>query len=521
MRDNFDNKIYRMADRENMQVPEELSIRVENIIRNHKNEGKQRTGIHFSLPRVVIPAAALVLVFSVTVSAAVSMYQKRMEEMNQEKLEEYFAQIYASTIPAETYNRNMTEEEKSRLAELDSLYMNEGLFPEGEIRLLDSRDAYNGKGVGYYTATGTFYFPENELSDEELLRIIDFRHKRDYSIQQINNMAEAGELDADSIIDNAVKRDEVTEPVFTEQETIIPYTGDLSITAVAAGSDCIYLAGYNEIHKMGIEESSSEIFYDDFAADTWIRYMYQAQDGLLYAAVSEEQEDGVYAAGILVLDEDGRLVKRIDLSEYYDDPEAGSYIFRMAVDVEGYIYLQGANVGSGSELMVLDQDGRKVSVIDPNAAVKSDPEKITIDPRTGICVGKDGKVYVWFVQGNKKGAASVNRDSGTLEDIYYIDYDGELYVMDVMGVGNDSDFIFWGYDGMYTWSVGDKEAECVYKSYDKDYNLEGSLICATKDGRFLVVDCTEVKEEANPARGQAYLRIPEKTTFYYEADVKQ
>jgi len=414
----------------------------------------------------------------------------------------------------------MTDEEKTRLAELDISYKNEGVFPEGEIKLLDSREAYKGKGVGYYAATGTFYFPEDDLSDEELLQIIDFRHKRDYSIGQINSMIASGELSEEQILNDADNNDKAIVPVFTEQETIIPYTGDLSITAAAAGGDCIYLAGYNEIHKTGIEESSSEVFYDDFDADTWIKYMYQAQDGLLYVAVSEKQESGIYAAGILVLDGNANPVRKIDLSEYYEDTEAMSYIFRMAVDNEGYIYMQGINIGADSKLMVLNPEGKKVSVIDPNTTVKSDEGKFVTDPRSGMCVGKDGKVYVWFTQGSKKGMASVNRDNGTLEDIYYIDYDGELYEMDVIGTGNNSDFILWGYDGMYTWSVGDERAECVYKSYDKDYRLDGSIRCTTGDGRILVIDCTEVKEEAKPERGQFYLRIPEKTVFYYEADVE-
>lgn len=526
MKNHFDDRIYKMAGRERMPVPEELSIRVDNIIRSQEGARsqesvKEQRRRHFSLPGVVIPAATLVLVFSVTVSAAVSMYQRRMEEMNQEKLEEYFAQIYAAAIPADTYNRSMTDEEQERLAKLENAYRNEGLFPEETIRLLDSRDAYKGKGIGYYAATGTFYLPEGELSDEELLQLIDFRCKRDYSLRQVNSMIESGEADAAEILGNVKSRNEVAVPVFTEQETIIPYQGSLSITTAAAGHDCIYLAGHNEIHKMGIEESASGVFYNGFAADTWVRYMVQAQDGLLYAGVSERQENGSYAAGILVIDEDGNLVRKIDLSKYYENPEAESYIFRMAVDDKGYIYLQGVNIGVSSELMVLDSEGDQVSVVDPNAAVEPEDERMAIDPRDGICTGRDGKVYIWFTQGDKKGIASVNPDSGSFEDIHYIDYDGAFDDMDVIGIGNDSDFILWGYDGMYTWSMGDEKAERVYQSYEKDYRLEGALACATEDGRILVVDCTEVKE-TDPAGGQAYLRMPEKTVFYYEADaVKQ
>lgn len=520
MRDGLDEKIYKMAGREHLPVPEELSGKIEDIIQSQTKAAESRQRSPFYMPRAAIPAALLVLTCSVTVSAAVSMYRKRMEEMNQEKLEEYFSQVYSSTIQADTYNRELTAGEKERLEELETAYRNEGLFPEGEIRLLDSREDYSGDGVGYYATAGTFYFPESELSDEELLQLIDFRNKRDYSIQKLNQDMASGELAKEEILDGIGDRDEVTAPVFSEQETIIPYTGDLSITAAAAGDGCIYLAGYNEIHKMGMEESSSEVFYDDFEEDTWIKCMYQAQDGLLYAAVSEEQESGIYAAGILVLDGNGNFVKKIGLSDYYEDPNAQSSIFRMAVDPDGYIYLQGMNIGDSTRLMVIDPEGKNASVINLDALEKSDEESFLTDPRNGICVGKDGKVYIWFERGDKKGIASVDRERGTLSEIYELSYDGIYGQMDVIARGNDSDFVFWGYDGMYTWSIGDEKAECVYKSYEKNYSLDGALACAADDGRILVVDCVETEENADSKGGQAYLRIPEKTVFYYEADVK-
>lgn len=520
MRDHFDEKIYRMAAGENMPVPEELHMRVDDIIKKQGGASGRRRVRWLTLPSAAVLAAALVLVFSVTVSAAVSMYQRRMEEMNREKLEEYFAQVYGSTIPADTYSRSMTEAEKERFAGLEAAYRNEGLFPEGEIRLLDSRDDYSGKGIGYYAASGVFYLPEAEMSDEELLQLIDFRYKRDYSIQQINGMMEAGELDEADVLDGIGKRDDVTGPSFTEQETIIPYTGSLSITAAAAGDDCVYIAGRNEIHRMETGESSSQVFYDGFESDTWIKCMFQAQDGRLYAAVSQEKENGIYTAGILVLDPDGNKVREIDLSKYCEDPKAQSYILRMAVDPEGYIYLQGANLGASANLLVLDPEGTRAAAIDPNAAVSDDEERFTTDPRDGICVGVDGKVYVWFQQGDKKGVASVDRAEGTFDEVYYIDYDGTYGQMDVIAEVSGGRFIFWGYDGMYTWSLGDERAQCVYKTYEKNYGLDGVLSCASGDGRILVVDCIEMETLAEPAGGQAYLRIPEKTVFYYEAAVK-
>ena len=57
--------------------------------------------------------------------------------------------------------------------------------------MLDSPEKYK-KGVAFYAARSTFFLPEEEMTEEELLELIDFREKRDYSLAKITEEIEAG-----------------------------------------------------------------------------------------------------------------------------------------------------------------------------------------------------------------------------------------------------------------------------------------------------------------------------------------
>ena len=95
MRNDFiDRKIRKMAETERMTVPESLDAKVEKILDGLETEkadnnadGKRanQTVRHYGFRRIVIPAAACLLLASVTVTAS-GLYRARMESMNHEKL---------------------------------------------------------------------------------------------------------------------------------------------------------------------------------------------------------------------------------------------------------------------------------------------------------------------------------------------------------------------------------------------------------------------------------------------------
>ena len=172
----WDKKVREMAATERMVVPVTMEERIERILKAKRK--------NYSIRRMGFLVAVGVLAVSATVTASVGAYRQRMESMNHAEMEAYYAQLQEAKAGADSYNREMTGTERKRLEQLEEAYEEQGLFPEGELTMLKTPEQYK-KGVGFYAARSTFFFPEKEMSDEELLEYIDFRKKRDYSLQQI------------------------------------------------------------------------------------------------------------------------------------------------------------------------------------------------------------------------------------------------------------------------------------------------------------------------------------------------
>lgn len=69
--------------------------------------------------------------------------------------------------------RQYSDSEKERMEELQESYRNETAKPEKMIQEADSADDVTEGTLCYIVSTGQFYLPDRELTDEELLEIID------------------------------------------------------------------------------------------------------------------------------------------------------------------------------------------------------------------------------------------------------------------------------------------------------------------------------------------------------------
>ena len=316
MRDDFiDRKIRKMAEAERMAVPESLDAKVENILdgletekKDSKNtDGKRvnQTVRHYGFRRIVIPAAACLLLASVTVTAS-GLYRARMESMNHEKLETYFSGLQDADVAADSYSRPLTDGEKNRLEELRQAYLEEGYFPQKELAMLDSPEKYK-KGVAFYAARSTFFLPEEEMTEEELLELIDFREKRDYSLAKITEEIEAGDYEYVKTEDSALPGDMSQESGSQQtqgageasvvpgadtaaQEWQIAYAGELSIRCAVAAEQGLYVGGFTMEGKARVEyltygSGTPEKFYDDFDEDGEVYSLCIAPDGSVYAAL--------------------------------------------------------------------------------------------------------------------------------------------------------------------------------------------------------------------------------------------
>ena len=189
--DQLEQDLFRMAQREKMILPETVYKEVDDKLSEiHRSKRLGR----MTWKRAVILAAALVAMCSLTVTAAVGALQRRMEAMNEREMEDYFVQIYTSRLGADNYSRPLTDTERERMGRLRTSYEEEAVFPDRTLTMISDPEEYKGKGVAFYKDTSTFFLPEESMSDEELLEVIDFVYKRDYSLQAMNQKIEEGEI---------------------------------------------------------------------------------------------------------------------------------------------------------------------------------------------------------------------------------------------------------------------------------------------------------------------------------------
>lgn len=555
MRDDYiDRKIRKMAESERMAVPESLNTTVENILEGLKPEnadskntdGKRvnQTVRHYGFRRIVIPAAACLLLASVTVTAS-GLYRARMESMNHEKLETYFSGLQEADVAADSYSRPLMDSEKNRLEELRRAYQEEGYFPKRELTMLDSPEKYK-KGVAFYAARSTFFLPEEEMTDEELLELIDFREKRDYSLAKITEEIEAGDYEYVKTEDSALPGDmsqesgsQQTQGVgeasavpgadTASQEWQIAYAGEISIRCAVAAEQGLYVGGFTMEGKARVEylaygSGTPKKLYDDFDEDGEVYSLCTAPDGSVYAALR-----GLASSGA----EHGRLPVIYHISQegtLLDSFAAGdrewNIVDSMATDAQGRLYARMRMQEDGGYMRIYTAEGELIGTV-------ADDGAYAVQGAGALGRGKDGKVYVAALAMSEVTAvdAPVTLVSVDPERLCFLPVQGNVtenakaaqstgtiyqWNMVAAGVSEDVDFILWGYSGVDTYRLEDAEFTRAQEVWEMPCGTEGTCAVIVPDGRILYIGATGGVQGQTAAGVDISGKDPAKTYFYYE-----
>jgi len=165
--------------------PDVPAVVHEAVLEALDNIEEKKTGRY--LPKAAAGFLVFFLASAVTVTAAgvVKSYRQRMAEMSKQDVLTYYATADAAEVML--YNREFTAQEWERYNELGVKYEENLCVPEGEILSINSADEYTGNGVAMDMNHRTLYLPlDRNVSDEELLQIIDLNHKIDFSIYRAN-----------------------------------------------------------------------------------------------------------------------------------------------------------------------------------------------------------------------------------------------------------------------------------------------------------------------------------------------
>lgn len=555
MRDDFiDRKIRKMAEAERMAVPESLDAKVENILdgletekKDSKNtDGKRvnQTVRHYGFRRIVIPAAACLLLASVTVTAS-GLYRARMESMNHEKLETYFSGLQDADVAADSYSRPLTDGEKNRLEELRQAYLEEGYFPKKELVMLDSPEKYK-KGVAFYAARSTFFLPEEEMTEEELLELIDFREKRDYSLAKITEEIEAGDYEYVKTEDSALPGDMSQESGSQQtqdageasvvpgadtatQEWQIAYEGDVSIRCAAVAENGLYVGGFTTDGQARVEylpygSGTPETFFEDFAENGEVYSLCTAPDGSIYAGLKGLAVPGAEHGWLPVIyhiSPEGTLLNSFTVGE-----REWNIVDSMATDAQGRLYMRMRMQEDGSYVRIYSAEGELIGNV-------ADDNSYAVQGAGALGQGKDGKVYAaaQAVGNTTAGDMDMTLVSVDPESLRFVPVAGGENVicsadtiypwkMVAAGVSETADFILWGYNGVDTYRLGETEFTRVQENWEMPCGTEGTCAVLVPDGRILYIGASDGFQGTTADGVEISGKDPEKTVLYYEPLVK-
>lgn len=521
--------------------------RLETEKKDSKNtDGKRvnQTVRHYGFRRIVIPAAACLLLASVTVTAS-GLYRARMESMNHEKLETYFSGLQDADVAADSYSRPLTDGEKNRLEELRQAYLEEGYFPQKELAMLDSPEKYK-KGVAFYAARSTFFLPEEEMTEEELLELIDFREKRDYSLAKITEEIETGDYEYVKTEDSALPGDMSQESGSQQtqdageasvvpgadtaaQEWQVAYEGDVSIRCAAVAENGLYVGGFTTDGQARVEylpygSGTPETIFEDFAENGEVYSLCLAPDGSIYAGLK-----GLAAAGaehgwlpaIYHISPEGTLLNSFTVGE-----REWNIVDSMATDVQGRLYVRMRMQEDGSYVRIYSAEGELIGTV-------ADDNNYAVQGAGALGQGKDGKVYA---AAQAVGDATAGNIAMTLvsvdsESLRFVPVAGGENVvcsadtiypwkMVAAGVSETADFILWGYNGVDTYRLGETEFTRVQENWEMPCGTEGTCAVLVPDGRILYIGASDGFQGTTADGVEISGKDPAQTVLHYEPLVK-
>lgn len=168
----------------------------EEVIMNIKNrmENGNKNVRGWNFRKMAAAAAAVVLTagaISTPVRAFVaSVVAERMESVPSEEMEGLNDMVQSQHILADGFSREYSDSEKERRKALWKEY-EKGTFPEKAIAQADSEEDVTEGTLCYIRDTGVFQLPVREMTDEEILEIIDFQNQMKYAVSQNTASQEA------------------------------------------------------------------------------------------------------------------------------------------------------------------------------------------------------------------------------------------------------------------------------------------------------------------------------------------
>lgn len=191
MKDYFDVKFSELLQKSEFELPNSYEMRFQNTLEKISAKKAKRYFLLFhSKVAAVIALCVVSLSLSIGAGAAINLYIQRMNSLNEEEMLTYNSEVQNTDKEADSFSRQLSKLERDKMLEFREEYETEGRFPTKEILKVQKKSEVVHGELCFCVENSTFYLPKQELTDDELLQIIDFIEKRDYSVRKKNSVSE-------------------------------------------------------------------------------------------------------------------------------------------------------------------------------------------------------------------------------------------------------------------------------------------------------------------------------------------
>lgn len=257
--DSFTEKV-RQVVQENMKTTVSMAgdENLKTVYKKKKMEEESMDGRKYRWQKKAVAAAIALAVVGAggfTVHAVVdNLVKERMESMQKEEKKNLVSETDSARVNASTCSRELTKEEKERQKELTIAYHKEGRFPEGELKRIDSEDEVDKDALCFLPETSYFYLPERDLTDEELLQMIDHSEKVNYALGERYAEEYPEEVAAQEAAANETKQKIEVNGGISEEEAVAKAQEWMKNLYGTTGED-MELNHYIDTDAVGTEEA--------------------------------------------------------------------------------------------------------------------------------------------------------------------------------------------------------------------------------------------------------------------------
>ena len=300
-RNDLDKKIY-----SNINISEEMKETLKSDVKAKKRTADIR--FRYSTALVALVVAAVVGFGGFGVSAAYISYKNRIAEMSEEEQVDYEEELATDTYNTgdEAMTRALTDAEYDRYMALEDEYYVNGRFPENSLKYVDTLDEISEDELAFVKEINKIHVPEAELSDEQLLQLIDHMAKYLYTMEQ---NSQATETDSET----AEKTEEVKEAEAfegDEPETIFDVSSDEEAVLKARSIELV-----KEFYGVDIDDSWDFLIYE-FRLSEMKDYDESDDEYEIMITESDAPNATMYQISIPV-NEDGRFEIHASGKDYY------------------------------------------------------------------------------------------------------------------------------------------------------------------------------------------------------------